>query len=304
LITSANPDLPESEVRPRTSDLTAIVLALSGFTFWVFADTVIKLVGRSTLPAYEIIGFLGLFVTGFLALYAFLRHGVRTLLPTQPRRQIVRSLLDLNNNICVVIALRHVSLTLFYILIFLAPSCITILAAIFLREKVGIRRGLAILLGFAGVVIAVNPFGSSRQGDWIGFAACMVCVGCFSVNMVWSRVLTRTETPQSLAFSSGVVMTVAGFGAMLWHAEPVNDRLLLGLLAMGAFCAAGSICFFIALKRTSASTVSQYHYTQLVTGAIVSYLVWRELPTVWMVLGAALIVLSGLYIAVLPSRPA
>lgn len=270
----------------------------------MLADTVIKLVGRTSLPAYEIIGFLGMFVSGFLALYASLRHGIQTLWPTQPRRQIVRSCLDLTNNICVVVALRHVSLTLFYILIFLAPSCITILAAVFLQEKIGVRRGFAILLGFAGVVVAVNPFGSSRQGDWIGFAACMVCVSCFSVNMVWSRVLTRTQTPESLAFSSGIVMAVAGFAAMLWHVEPVNGQLLLGLLAMGAFCAGGSICFFIALKHTSASTVSQYHYTQLVTGAVVSYLVWRELPTVWMVLGAALIVASGLYIAVLASRTA
>jgi drug/metabolite transporter (DMT)-like permease len=71
---------------------------------------------------------------------------------------------------------------------------------------------------------------------------------------------------------------------------------------MGAFCAAGSICFFLALKHTSASNVSQYHYTQLITGALVSYVVWRELPTMWMLLGGAIIVASGLYIAVLASR--
>jgi drug/metabolite transporter (DMT)-like permease len=159
-----------------------------------------------------------------------------------------------------------------------------------------------VVAGFAGVIIAVDPFGASRQGDWIGFATCMVCVGCFSVNMVWSRVLTRTESPESLAFFSGIVMAAAGLGAMVWHAEPLSERLLAGLFAMGAFCAAGSICFFAAVKHTSASNVSQYHYTQLVTGALVSYLVWRELPTVWMVLGGALIVASGLYIAVLARR--
>ena len=97
-------------------------------------------------------------------------------------------------------------------------------------------------------------------------------------------------------------MAVAGLGAMLWHAEPLNGRLLSGLVAMGAFCAAGSICFFVAVKHTSASNVSQYHYTQLVTGALVSYLVWREAPTVWMVAGGTLIVVSGLYIAVLARR--
>ena len=258
--------------------------------------------GRSVLPAYEIIGFLGVFVCGFLTLYAKVRHELSVLWPTQPKRQLVRSCLDLTNNLCVVVALRHVSLTLFYILVFLSPMCITFLAAIFLHEKIGVRKALAIVVGFAGVVIAVNPFGSSRQGDLIGFAACMVCVCCFSVNMVWSRVLTRTESPESLAFFSGVVMIVAGAAGMLFHAVPLNWMAVGGLAAMGAFCSAGAICFFVAVKHTSASTVSQYHYTQLVTGALVTFLVWRELPTMWMVTGGALIVGAGLYIAVLTRR--
>lgn len=268
----------------------------------MLADTTIKVVGRSHLPAYEIIGFLGVFVCGFLTLYAKVRGVLNVLWPTQPRRQLVRSCLDLTNNLCVVVALRHVSLTLFYILVFLSPICITFLAAIFLREKIGVRKAMAIMLGFAGVVIAVNPLGTSRQGDWIGFAACMVCVSCFSVNMVWSRVLTRTESPESLVFFSGIVMILAGSAGTLWHAAPLNWMVLGGLAAMGAFCSAGAICFFVAVKHTSASTVSQYHYTQLVMGAVVTSLVWRELPTLWMVAGGTLIVAAGLYIAVLTRR--
>jgi drug/metabolite transporter (DMT)-like permease len=268
----------------------------------VLTDTVMKIVGRSVLPAYEIIGFLGVFVCGFLSLYAKVRHEMGALWPTQPKRQMVRSCLDLINNLCVVVALRHVSLTLFYILVFLSPMCITFLAAVFLREKIGVRKALAIVAGFTGVVIAVNPFGTSRQGDWIGFAACMVCVCCFSVNMVWSRVLTRTESPESLAFFSGILMIVAGAAGMLFHAVPLNWMAVGGLAAMGAFCSAGSICFFVAVKHTSASTVSQYHYTQLLTGALVSFLVWRELPTLWMVTGGVLIVAAGLYIAVQTKR--
>jgi len=178
------------------------------------------------------------------------------------------------------------------------------LAAIFLRENPGLRKSLAIAIGFAGVVLAVNPFGSSRQGDWIGYAACMVCVSCFSVNMVWSRVLTQTETPESLTVFSVIVLAIAGFGCMAWQAQPVTPRLLLALFITGACCSTGSICFFIALRHTAASNVSQYHYTQLVTGAVVSYLAFHEIPTLSMVLGGSLIVGSGLYIAFLASRGA
>jgi drug/metabolite transporter (DMT)-like permease len=284
------------------SDRAAIGLAVAAFTLWVLTDTCMKLVGQSGLPAYEILAFLGLFVAGFLAAHAALRGEMCALWPRDIPRSLVRSLLDLGNNLCVVVALRHLSLTLFYILVFLAPMVTAVLGALFLREHMNWRRAAAVLAGFAGVVIAVDPLGTARQGDWIGYAACMVCVACFSANMVWSRVLTQTEPAESLTFFSGVVMAVFGFSLMLWHAAPLNPLLTTGLCAMGLFCALGSFFFFVALKHTTAATVAQYHYTQLLTGALLAYLIWHTRPTLSMVLGAVLIVASGLYIAVTAPR--
>jgi drug/metabolite transporter (DMT)-like permease len=214
-------------------------------------------------------------------------------------RQVARACLDMTNNVCVVIALRHLTLTLFYILIFMAPMITSLLSAIFLREGVPWKRAVAIVAGFAGVIVAVHPWSSAREGDWIGFAACMVCVACFSTNMVWSRVLTQTESPESLAFFSGIVTAVAGFVLMAFvHAAPLTIPLFAGLFAMGVFCALGTLCFYIAVKHTSAANVSQYHYTQLITGTLVTYLIWHEKPCFYVLLGGALIFASGLYIAV------
>ena len=285
-------------MRRSVSDFQAIGFALAGFTFWVLADTSIKLVGQSGLPAYEMVAFLGLFMAMFLAVYATARKQAHVLRPHRVSLQVLRACLDMANNVCVVIALRHLTLTLFYILIFTAPMVITVLSAVFLREGLSWRKGAAIAVGFAGVVIAVHPWSSQREGDWAGFVACMVCVACFSVNMVWSRVLTRTEHPESLAFFSGLVTATAGFGLMLGHAAPLNGLLLLGLFAMGLFCALGTLCFYIAVKHTSAANVSQYHYTQLITGTLVSYLIWHKPPGMFVLVGGALIFASGLYIAV------
>ena len=295
-IQSPSPGFAES-VTPSSPHVRGVLLAIAGFTCWVFADTSIKIIGRSNLPAYEILAFMGASISTAVVLYAAVRGELPRLRPANPRHQAVRSLLDLTNNICVVVALRHISLPLFYILVFMSPLVITVLAATFLKEHIGLRRALAVLAGFAGVVIAVNPFSASRQGDWVGFLACMICVSCFSVNMVWSRILTRTETSESLTFSSGIVMIVAGLAAMAFHAEPVAPQWLFALLANGLFCAAGSICFFAALRLTSASTVSQYHYTQLLTGSFVTWLVWHQFPTFSMLLGGALIVAAGIYVA-------
>jgi drug/metabolite transporter (DMT)-like permease len=286
----------------RVSHLGAIGLALAGFTFWVFTDTSIKLAGHSRLPVYEISMSMGIVSVLALILRGVLRGDVRALWPQNLKSHSVRSLLDLGNNLCVVLALRHLTLTLFYILVFLAPMATAVLSSIFLHERLGWRKVLAVALGFTGVIVAVNPYGASRQGDWIGYGACMICVACFSANMVWSRVLTQTETPESLTFSSGLVLTVMGALLLLWHAEPLTLRLTVNLLAVGVFYVLGTMCFFFALKHTSPVHVSQCHYTQLVTGAIVTYLIWREKPTLFMIGGAVLIVAAGLLMAVSMSQ--
>ena len=284
------------------SQLEAIGLAIAGFTLWVLTDTSIKFAGQYRLPAYEVVAFLGYFIAGFLTAHALWRGAAKDLWPKQPKRQLVRSSLDLGNNLFVVVALRHLPLTLFYILVFTTPLAVSILAAVFLGEDLAWRKTAAILAGFAGVVVAVDPFGSARRGDWIGYAACLVCVACFAINMVWSRVMTQTEKPQSMIFFSGLVSALAGSACMLWHAEPVNFPLLGVLVAMGLFCTLGNLCFFTALKFTTAANVSQYHYTQLISGSLLAYLTFGEKPTVSLLTGSILIISSGLYIALAAPR--
>ena len=161
------------------SQLEAVSFSLAGFTFWVLADSTIKLAGESHLPAYEIVAFLGSFMAVFLLIYGLGRNQVGALWPRQPQRQFWRSCLDLGTNLFVVIALRHMPLALFYILVFSAPAISTVMAAMFLGERLQWQRSLAILAGFAGVVIAVDPVGSGRQGDWIGYGAALITVACF-----------------------------------------------------------------------------------------------------------------------------
>lgn len=285
-----------------------MALALAGFTLWVLTDTAIKLVGQTGLPWYEVLAFLGLFMAVFLFARGVIRRDLGTLRPHRMRPQLLRSALDLGNNICVIIALRHLTLTLFYILIFLAPITVALLSSLFLRERLSWRKLLAILAGFAGVVIAVHPWSNAHQADAIGYAACLVCVACFSVNIVWSRVLTQTETAESLTLFSGAVMAVVGFSLMagfhLTHpaAPSITARAFALLVAVGVLCATGSLCFFAALRDTAAANVSQIHYTQLVTGALMAWLVWHQVPGLETLLGAALILVSGLYIATLAGQ--
>jgi drug/metabolite transporter (DMT)-like permease len=279
------------------SDLTAIFFAVVGFTCWVLGDSCIKWIGQSGLPPYEVVAFMGLFMALTLTLQAAVRRSFGNLRPRSVVRQVLRALLDMTNNVCVVIALRHLSLTMFYILVFTSPMVISLLSAVFLDERITSRKAVALIVGFGGVVVAVGPFSHTQRIDLIGLTSCVVCVTCFSVNMVWSRVLTRTEPPESLAFCSGLVTAVAGLTLTGLHPRPLTPTLWLALGAMGVFGAAGTLSFYFAVKHTSASNVSQYHYTQLLTGAVISYFVWHDKPGLPMLVGGSLIIGSGLSIA-------
>ena len=279
------------------SQLEAVGLALAGYTFWVLADTSFKIAGASSLPAYEVAACVGLATILILLARAALTGNLRVLRPAHLVPQLLRSCLDLANTICVVIALRHLPLALFYILIFFAPLVTTLLEAFFLHEPLDWPKALAILVGLLGVLVAVNPFSLDRPGDWTGYLACLVCVVAFSINMVWSRVMTQTESPESLTFFSGLLTAAVGALALLGHAVPIHARLAAVLTATGLFCVVGSLCFFAALKHASAATVSQYHYSQLLTGAFLGYLLWHEKLSPSMLLGAVLIIGSGGYTA-------
>ena len=279
------------------SQFEAVALALAAYTCWVFADTSVKITGQSGLPVYEVVALIGLAIVALMLIHAMVRRRLNALWPKSLPRQLLRSALDLANYFCVVVALRHMPLALFYILVFFSPMVTTLLAAIFLREPLERRKAVAVFVGFVGVVVAVNPFGVTRPGDLIGYLACTICVLAFSANMVWSRVMTQTETSESLTFFSGASMVVVGSCLMLHRALPVPPRVSLVFAACGLFCVVGSLCFFAALRHAPAATVSQYHYSQLITGALLAYIFLHETLTPSMVAGAALIIAAGWYTA-------
>jgi len=279
------------------TEFTAILFALTGFTSWVLGDSCIKWIGPMGLPPAEVVGFLGLFMALTLIVRAALQRNLSNLRPHSVIRQILRAMLDVGNNLFVVVALRHLSLTMFYILIFCAPMVVTLLSSLFLGEHITRKKVIALLLGFGGVVIAVAPWNHAQHIDLIGIGSCMICVLCFSTSMVWSRVLTRTETPDSLAFFSGIMTALCGAALTSLHPAPMTQPLLLWLMLASVFGAIGTLCYYTAVKYTSASNVSQYHYTQLLTGMLISFLVWHDKPGLSVLTGGALIIGSGILIA-------
>jgi drug/metabolite transporter (DMT)-like permease len=281
------------------SRLPAVGLAVAGFTSWVFSDTLMKLVTEANLPPYEVVAFLYLFATVMMIMKGAAQGSLMALWPRRPSRQFLRTALALASSMANIVALKGLPLTLFYTAVFTAPMVISVLAVPFLGERLHRAQVIAVVAGFAGVVIALDPRGNFMQGDWTGYAAVFVSVLCFSGSAVWLRVITRSETTDSIAFFSCLVGALVCGGLMVWHAVPVGPSTLLLLLAAAVFTLIGQLCNFTAMRLTTAATVSQFHYTQIVAGAVLGFLIWHDVPTLQTVLGAAIIVGAGLYIAAL-----
>lgn len=172
------------------------------------------------------------------------------------------------------------------------PIYVTALSALLLREEVGWRRWTAVLVGFAGVIVALRP--SAATFTWPALIALAGSL-FFALLMIATRAL-RGTSDTLLAF--GQIGTTFIFGLVAapfgWVAPTPTDTALmalLGIVAVGAL-----LCVNRSLKLAPASVVVPYQYTMIVWAAALGYVVFGDIPHVTMLIGAAIIVLAGLYI--------
>ena len=173
-----------------------------------------------------------------------------------------------------------------------APIFVTAASALFLGEKVGWRRWSAIMVGFVGVMIALRP--STQAFSWPAMIA-LAGSASFAALMIITRslrgtpdvVLTTAQFCGTLLF--GIV--VAPFGWITPSLPDFGLFVVAGCISIGA-----AMCVNRSLKLAPASVVTPYQYTMIIWAVIFGYVVFGDVPSVAMLVGAAVIILAGLYI--------
>jgi len=174
------------------------------------------------------------------------------------------------------------------------PIFVTAIAGTMLGEPVGWRRWSAVAAGSIGVVVCLRPGVTA-----LTWPALIALIGSFtfSLSMISTRflrgtggtVLVTTQTVAALLFG----VAVAPFG---WVSPTANDLVLLALLGMVAMVA--HICVNRSLVLAPASTVVPYQYTTIVWALLFGFLVFGDVPDMFMLIGAAIIIGAGLFIFV------
>ncbi|MGE0062582.1 MAG: DMT family transporter [Xanthobacteraceae bacterium] len=212
----------------------------------------------------------------------------------RPFIQLLRAVLATLEVACFYWALAYMPLADVMTFYLAGPIYVTAMSPFLLGEKVGWRRWAAVLAGFFGVMIALNPSGQSLSP-----AALVAIAGSFSFSllMICTRlvpgtsdvVLVTSQTVAALIF--GVV--VAPFA---WTPPRLEDSLLLILLGVTAMMA--HMCINRSLKIAPATVVVPYQYTTIVWAVLLGFFIFGDIPTVSMLAGAATIIAAGLYIFV------
>ncbi len=172
------------------------------------------------------------------------------------------------------------------------PIYVTAISALFLGERVDAARWVAVLVGFVGVLIALNPTGAAFTGPaLIALAGSVV----YALLLVTTRMLRGTSdvvlTSTQIAASFVLGVVAAPFG---WVAPSLRDFLLLGLLGVVAMAALTFVNR--SLRLAPASVVVPYQYTMIVWAVVFGFTVFGDVPPVRVLVGSAIIVAAGLFI--------
>ena len=174
-----------------------------------------------------------------------------------------------------------------------APILMTALSVPLLKEQVGIRRWIAVIVGFIGVLMVVKPGTDVFSSGALFMITAALLVGSAS-NLI--RVLSKTEDPACITFYFTFTTTVvSSLLAFNYGWETPSDGDLLLLIAVGVLGGCAQYFMTVSFKHAEVGLVSPLKYLMIVIGGIYGYLFWSEIPDAVSLMGIGIIIASGVY---------
>lgn len=227
-------------------------------------------------------------LTGFAV-----RNQLSELRPTRPWAQAIRGMTGIIAPLTFFMGLKYLPLADTVVVFFSSVFTITVIAAIVLRERVGLHRWSAVVIGYAGVIIAMSPSGSS---SYLGYAFVLIGSLAYAVLFTSGRLLSATESVSSLVFSynAGVGLIACILIPAFWQPMQAMDWGVVLLLSVLSVC--GHFAMTYAFSQAEASSIAPLEYSAVLWALLFDALLWQKYPETAMILGAVIIIGSGLYV--------
>ena len=268
----------------------ALWLVLAGFVL-ISMNSLVKSFG-ARLPAAELLFCRGLFGTMFL-LPIVIGRGWRSVATQHPWMHLLRTSFGTASMFGVFYAVTHLPLADATAILFSNPLFATVFAALILRETVGWRRAVATLVGFAGVLVMIRPGAESIAPAALVAIMAAMLTGALAIII---RRLSGKDAPYVIIFWFTTVGSLMALPAALifWVPPQAGDWPLLVLI--GLLGLIGQSAFTFAFSTGESSAVAPFDYLRLILAGVFGYVFFAELPDVWSLTGAAIIMASTFYI--------
>ena len=268
----------------------ALFMLLSAAVFSAMGG-MIKHVGGE-LHTFQVVFFRCLF--GLLTLVLFLRgQGLNVFRTKRPGLHFLRVTLGIMAMFALFHAITHMELAAAITITYARPLFMILLAILILGEVVRWRRGLATFAGFLGVLVVMRPDPAALDVDALAaLASAALIAGAFTI----IKILSATERPLTILmwFATGAVLVSAGPALWVWRWPTPWTWVLVVLI--GAAASLGQYLAVRAYREGEATLVTPFDYMQILWATLIGVLVFSEMPDLWTLVGAAIIIASALYI--------
>jgi drug/metabolite transporter (DMT)-like permease len=275
-----------------------IVQMVAATVLFVTMNSIAKVL-TADLPALEVVWARSAGHLVFVVALLGPRYGGRLFETKHVRLQMGRSLLQVASQMMFFSGIGHVELADATAVSFMAPFVVAALAGPLLGERVGRGHWAAIAAGFAGALIVIRPGGDMNPHLLLILGSSI----CYALYQLLTRRVSAFDGPETSVTYSALVGTVLLSVLVPFHwSPPAGAGQWAGLGALGILGGLGHYLVARAFALAPASVISPFHYVQLLWAAAVGYVVFGDVPSAFTWLGAAVIIASGLAIAVTEAR--
>ena len=290
--------------------LRGIILITAGMVVFGAQDVIIRLLSGE-YAALEIMFIRGLVALLPMALFVYWEGGFASLKVPHPFINLLRGLLMACSYTAYYMSLAAMPIAEVTAIFFVSPLIITMFSVLFLGETVGLRRWAAVIVGFAGVLVIVQP---GAEGLDPAAALPLAASFTYACSVIITRRIGRTQSGASLALFamltfiavSGLSGIIMGDGAFAMDSHPSLSFLLrawvvpgvrdmLFLAAIGLIAGFGFYCLSQSYRIAPASVVAPFEFIAMPLAVLWGIAVWDEYPPLTTYLGIAMIIGSGVY---------
>ena len=268
-----------------------ILLMALGFALFAVADTIAKVLLEYYPPVQVVfIRMLGLFWGVNLIMLYNLKWVGKT---HNLSKQLLRGLAQAGSAVSFLVGLRTIAIADATSIAFIAPLFVIILSYFILKEPIGIRRWLAVVIGFSGTLIIIRP---GFEIINLGHIFIIIAALLFALRQIISRLIASTDDPLTTAFFTAYTSVFIFVLFQPWVWTPITDKNHIFLfLVFASFAGIAEFLVIKSLQIAHAVVVSPLQYTLLIWVTIFGFFIWGILPDVWTFLGAGVIIATGLY---------